>query len=134
MSMFVEDNETVEVKIHYAEKGRKIEMFEQPQEGATTLTVVFRQPDFAISQRLVASSTVIDANGNPAVNLLILQNNMLYFLAKSWDAKEPATKDADGNVVPGKPIELNNENIGRLRVELAMGLITRLSQEVGQIM
>lgn len=132
--MFVEESEVVEVKVHYKEVGRKIEVFESPSDDTKTLTVLFRQPDFATSQRLVSSSTMVDGNGNPTVNLIALQNNMIYFLAKEWDAKEPDTKDADGKVVPGKPIELNNDNIGRLKVELARAIITRLSQDVGQLM
>jgi len=129
MSMFVEDSESVTIKVHYVSTGNKIEIVDTPTDKSgsgkvvDSLEVVFRQPDFATSQRMIASSTVIDTSGSPAVNPMTLQNNMLYFLAKSWDAKDKE----------GKPIALNNENIGRLRIEVARALITKLFQEVGQI-
>jgi hypothetical protein len=107
---------------------------EEPTDKTTTLNVEFRRPDFSISQRLVATSTVTDQSGGQSLNLMVLQNNLLYFLARSWDAKEPDGKDADGKPVPGKPIELNAENIGRLRVEVARALVNRLVPAVGQIM
>ena len=124
MNMFVEDTDIVEVKVHYISVGKKVEILEAPKEGSTTLTAVFRQPDFSTSQRLVSTSTSVSPDGSPAVNIMALQNNMIYFLAKTWDAK-----DAEG-----KPIILNNENIGRLRVEVARALINKLSQDVGQLM
>ena len=124
MDIFVQDTDIVEVKVHYITVGKKVEILEAPKEGSTTLTVVFRQPDFSTSQRLVSTSTSVSPDGSPAVNIMALQNAMIYILAKSWDAKDQA----------GKPIILNNENIGRLRVEVARALINKLSQDVGQLM
>ena len=124
MGMFVERDDKVEVKVHYICSGKKVEILDAPREGSTTLTMIFRQPNFATSQRLTAASTVIDANGGPLVNFLSIQQNMLYFLAESWDAK-----DAEGKEIP-----LNNDNIGRLRVEVARALINGLAAEVGQLM
>ena len=123
MSMFVEENEIVEITVCYVCKEKKIEIIEVPTQESKTLTVVFKQPDFSTSQRLIASSTVVNENGEPTVNLMALQSNMIYFLAKSWDAKTSE----------GKPIPLTNENIGRLKVEVARALINKLSKEVGQL-
>jgi hypothetical protein len=124
MNIFVQDSEVVEIKLHYAIVGKKVKILDTPKEGATTLTVVFRQPDFATSQRLISTSTTVGNDGNPVLNIMLLQTNLIYFLAQSWDAK-------DGE---GKPIALNNENIGKLRIEVARALINKLAEEVGQIM
>ena len=124
MNIFVQDNEVVEIKLHYTIVGKKVKILDAPTEGATTLTVVFRQPDFATSQRLISTSTTIGNDGNPVLNIMLLQTNLIYFLAQSWDAK-------DGE---GKPIALNSENIGKLRIEVARALINKLAEEVGQIM
>ena len=144
MSIFVEDNDTIEIAVHYVEENGNVVVFDEPTEHTTTIKIQFRRPDFSISQRLVATSTVTDQSGNQTLNLMILQNNLIYFLAKSWDAKEPDTKEPDtkdaegkvvpGKVVPGKPIELNAENIGRLRVEVARSVVNKLVPAVGQIM
>jgi hypothetical protein len=123
MNIFVQDNEVVEIKLHYAIVGKKVKILDAPTEGATTLTVVFRQPDFATSQRLISTSTTIGNDGNPVLNIMLLQTNLIYFLAQSWDAK-------DGE---GKPIALNGENIGKLRIEVARALTNKLAEEVGQI-
>jgi hypothetical protein len=134
MSIFVEESDVIEIPVHYAAENGNVVVLDEPTEKTTTLKTQFRRPDFAISQRLVATSTVTDANGSQTLNLMVLQNNLIYFLAKSWDAKEPDTKDAEGKVVPGKPIELNAENIGKLRVEIARAIVNKLVSSVGQIM
>jgi hypothetical protein len=128
--MFIEDSDSVKIQVRYVVNGKKVEIVEASPETnpdlcakVQSLEVVFRQPDFATSQRMIASSTVIDASGSPAVNPMTLQTNMLYFLAQSWDAKDKNDK----------PIPLNNENIGKLRIEIARALINKLFQEVGQI-
>jgi uncharacterized membrane protein len=124
MSIFVEDNDVVEVSVHYIENKGIIELLDDPTDKTTTLKVVFRRPDFSISQRLMSSSTTTDASGNQTVNWVVLQNNLIYFLAKSWDAKK-----ADGS-----PMELNNENISKLRVEIARGLVSKAMPVIGQIL
>ena len=134
MSIFVDEGDGVEVKVHYAEDNGVIVVLDEPTDKTTTLTVKFRRPDFSISQRLVATSTVTDQNGGQSLNLMLLQNNLLYFLARSWDAKEPDTKDAEGKVVPGKPVELNATNLGKLRVEIARALVNGLVPVIGQLM
>lgn len=89
-----------------------------------TINMVFNRPDFSTSQRLMSSSTVTDSNGNQTMNIMMLQNNLIYFLAKSWDVKDDA----------GEPVELSNYNIGKLRVEIARALVTQLVEKVGQIL
>ena len=133
MSIFVNDDDVVSVEVHYLEENGNIDILDQPSDKTTTLKVKFRRPDFAISQRLVASSTTLDQSGNPSVNLLMLQNNMLYFLAKEWDAKQPDTKNEAGDVVKWKAVEMNAENIGNLRVEIARAIVAKLIPVVGQI-
>jgi hypothetical protein len=144
MSIFVKDDDVVTVEVHYVEDNGAVTVIEEANDKSVTLKVKFRRPDFATSQRMVASSTTIDQSGNPSVNLLMLQNNMLYFLAKEWDAREtdvqePESKDAEGKTVPGKlikgaAIELNADNLSRLRVEIARGLVSRLLPVIGQIL
>jgi len=133
MSIFVKNDDVVDVEVHYTEENGNIDVLEQPSDKSVTLKIKFRRPDFSISQRLVASSTTLDQSGNPSVNLLMLQNNMLYFLAKEWDAKEPDTKDGAGEVIKGKSVEMNAENIGNLRVEIARAIVAKLIPVVGQI-
>lgn len=123
MNIFVNENETVDVSVHYFENGNEIVVFDEPTEKTTELKVSFRRPDFAISQRLMASSTVADQNGGQTVNLVLLQNNMLYFLAKSWNATDKE----------GKPVELNSGSISNLRVEIARALVNKLVPAIGQI-
>lgn len=134
MSIFIEDGEIVEVAVHYAEEDGKVIVYDEPGEGVETVKMTFRRPDFSTSQRLMSASTVTDQSGNQTINLMMLQNNLLYFLAKSWDAKGPDTKDAEGNVVKGKPLEFNSENIGKLRIEIARAAVNRLVEAIGQIM
>ena len=134
MSIFVEESDAIRIAVHYEEDKGNVVVLEEPTDKTTTLNVEFRRPDFSISQRLVATSTVTDQSGGQSLNLMVLQNNLLYFLARSWYAKEPDGKDADGKPVPWKPIELNAENIGRLRVEVARALVNRLVPAVGKIM
>jgi len=137
MSIFVKDSDLIEVVVHYTDVNGNIVIVDEtiePTENTTALKVKFRRPDFSISQRLVASSTSVDQSGSPSVNLLMLQNNMLYFLAKEWDAKEPDTKNDSGEVVKGKDVELNADSLGSLRIEIARSLITKLLPLIGQIM
>lgn len=143
MSIFVEDCDAVEVVVHYSDLNGKIEILETPSEKSQTLKMMFRRPDFAISQRLMSACTVPDQNGAQTVNVMLLQNNMMYMLAKSWNAKTqdvtiPEQKSPDGTVIPakvipGNPIELNNENISKLRVEISRALVNALIPAIGQI-
>ena len=133
MSIFVKDDDVVNVEVHYVEENGNIDVLEQPSDKSVTLKIKFRRPDFSISQRLVASSTTLDQSGNPSVNLLMLQNNMLYFLAKDWDVRELDTKNEAGEVIKGKAVEMNAENIGNLRVEIARAMLAKLIPAIGQI-
>jgi len=134
MSIFVEDNEIVNVAVHYVDNNGKITIQEEPGPDSKTINMTFKRPDFSTSQRLIASSTVTDVGGNQTINLMLLQNNLIYFLAKSWDITLPDTKDENGNVIKGKKVEFNAENIGKLRVEIARATVNKLIEEVGQIM
>ena len=133
MSIFVKEDDTIVIDLHYMEDNDKITLFDAPTDKTTTLQVVFRRPNFAMSQRLISTSTVNDENGNPTLNLMMLQNNLPYFLAKSWNAKEPDIQDAEGNLIKGKSIPLNAESLGNLRVEIARGLVSKLIPLAGQI-
>ena len=124
MSIFVEDTDLIDVSVSYVEDGKTITIVELPNDKAKTIKVSFRRPDFATSQRLISSSTVTDQNGNSTVNIMMLQNNMIYMLAKSWDVKEDS----------GKPVEVNNENISRMRVEISRALMNALMQVVGPLL
>jgi len=136
MSIFIEEKDCIEVAIHYVlEPDGGITIFENPivkapsvKEDLTaetqTINMVFNRPDFATSQRLMSASTVTDSNGNQTMNIMMLQNNLIYFLARSWDIKNEA----------GEPVELTNYNIGKLRVEIARALVTQLVEKVGQIL
>lgn len=134
MSIFVDAKDVIEVAVYYREDNGNVVIFEEPTSQTSSLKVTFRRPDFSISQRLIAASTLPDPSGNPTLNLMTLQNNLLYFLAQSWNACEPENTDSEGKKIPGKPIELNNENIGRLRVEIARDLVMKLVSAVGQLM
>ena len=117
MSIFIEEKDCIEVAIHYVlEPDGGITIFENPivkapsvKEDLTaetqTINMVFNRPDFATSQRLMSASTVTDSNGNQTMNIMMLQNNLIYFLARSWDIKNEA----------GEPVELTNYNIGKLQ-------------------
>lgn len=142
MGIFIDESDVVQIAVHYYEENGSVLVFDEPTDKTTTIKVVFRRPNFAISQRLMAASTIGDQSGNQTVNMMMLQNNMMYFLAKSWDVKEPDVtepehKAADGTVipakvVPGNPVELNAENLGKLRVEIARGLLNKLVPAIGQ--
>ena len=134
MSIFVEDSDNVEISVHYVEENGKVIVHEEPVVGAKTIKMVFRRPDFSMSQRIMATSTVTDQNGNQTINLMMLQNNLMYYLAKSWDIKTPDSKDAEGKVIPGKPVEFNSENIGKLKIEIARAVVNKLVENIGQIM
>lgn len=124
MSIFVDDSDLFTIEVHYTEAGENIVILDKPSEKTTTIKMTFKRPNFAVAQRLVASSTMTDPNGGQFVNLVSLQNNMMYFLAQSWDVKD----------LDGKVIELNADSIGNLRVEIARGIIGKLVPSVGQIM
>jgi hypothetical protein len=142
MGIFIGEEDVVEIAVHYYEESGKVVVFDDPTENTKTVKVVFKRPDFSTSQRLMSASTVSDQSGNQTVNMMMLQNNMMYFLAKSWDVKAPdlvvpSAKADDGadipsKTVPGKPIELNAENIGKLRVEIARALVNKLIPAIGQ--
>jgi hypothetical protein len=149
MSIFIEENNLIEISVRYTlEDHGGILIVDEPetpvQEPVTlaeepvvtdqvglkdpkkseTVTMVFTRPDFATSQRMMSASTVGDTEGNQTINIMMLQNNLLYFLAKSWDVKDDK----------GNPVELNNLNIGKLRVEIARTLVTKLVEKVGQVL
>lgn len=144
MGIFISEEDVVEIAVHYYEESGKVVVFDDPTENTKTVKVVFKRPDFSTSQRLMTASTVSDQSGNQTVNMMMLQNNMMYFLAKSWDVKGPdlvvpSVKADDingvyipGKTVPGKPVELNAENIGKLRVEIARALVNKLIPAIGQ--
>jgi len=124
-SIFVEDNDMVDVVVCYKIEDGILVILDgdQPEAGQQSLTVKFTRPNWAISQKLLQSSTYTGPNGEPEINLMQMQSNLLYALAKSWDAKD---KD-------NKPIELNNASISKLRVEIAKTLISKLIGKMGAI-
>jgi hypothetical protein len=125
MSAFIEESDVVTVTVHYKiDESGKIDILDQVNDGSESLQVVFRRPNFAIAQQLSSASTQVDSSGNPTINFLQLQNSLLYALAKSWDAKDKNNK----------PVELNNANISRLRVDIARALTTKLVDVVGSVL
>lgn len=127
MSIFVEETDVIDVEIKFVEDNGVITIVEDGSDEKSnqkTIKMLFKRPDFATSQRITSASTMTDMSGNPNINLMLLQNNLMYFLAKSWDAK-------DDN---GQPIEMSQKNIDKLRVEIARAVVNQLVQKIGQFL
>ncbi len=125
MSIFVEETDVVEVVIKFVEENGTITIIEDEDDKAVNPTVIkmlFKRPDFATSQRITSASTITDMSGNPNINLMLLQNNLIYFLAKSWDVKD----DKD------QPVEMSQKSLDKLRVEIARAVVNQLVQKIGQ--
>jgi hypothetical protein len=131
MSIFVEETDTVEVVIKFVEENGTITIIEAAGEedneddkafNPTVIKMLFKRPDFATSQRITSASTITDMSGNPNINLMLLQNNLIYFLAKSWDVKDDK----------GQPVEMSQKNLDKLRVEIARAVVNQLVQKIGQ--
>ena len=131
-SIFISSADTFDVTVHYKEDGKRLKVLLEPEkkkvkEGekevekivSDSLTMTFKYPDFATSQAVMRNATSLDANGVPSVNFLALQNSLLYSLASSWDVKDDK----------GKPVVLNNDNISKLRVDIAKALVEAVMAE-----
>lgn len=131
MSIFVDKNEEIKVKVEYIDENNKITIIDSENDGKVlstnpplSINLVFKRPDFALSQRIISASTVNEFGGSPTIDVLLLQTNMMYFLLKSWDVK-----DQDGKV-----IEASAEAVGLLRVEIARAIVNKMIDAVGQIL
>jgi len=119
--IFVDDNDTFEVTIYYSENNKKITILEDKKEGCKSLSIIFRRPNFNMSQQILGSCTEISNNG-PVVNVFKLRYSLIYFLAKSWNVKNEKNE----------AVELNNENIGKLKPEIVSFFIKNIQNEVGE--
>jgi len=135
MSIFVEETDLIEITVEYMVKKDggivivdndpdKTQVLSEEIAKTESIKMIFSRPDFATSQRILSASTSINSDGTPIMNVMSLQNNLIYFLAKSWDVKNEK----------GEIIELNNMSIGKLKVEIARALVNQLSEKVGQIL
>jgi len=122
-SIFVDEKERIEVAIHFMESEGKIELLDAPRQGSEALVVKFKRASFAMSQQLMKANSVTSASGEQVVNFMQLQNSLLYALADEWNVKDAA----------GKPVPISEENISRMRVELARAVITKYIALAGSI-
>jgi len=118
--IFVEDTDTFFIVVCYEENDKEIKILESNQTGGKSLKVTFKYPDFATSQTVLNASMIQGSNGELNLNMLRLNSNILYMLAKSWDAK-----DAKGNPIPIA------DGINKLRIEIAKALIEKLVERLG---
>lgn len=137
MSIFIEDTDLIEITINYGtDKDNKViiinddptktqnDVTDDEYEKIESVKMTFRRPDFSLSQRITSASTSTDSGGIQVMNIMALQNNLIYFLAQSWDVKDEK----------GEPVELNNTSIGKLKIEIARAFVIRLSEKIGQIL
>ena len=119
--IFVDENDTFDITVHYKEDAGTITVLEKKEEACKSLTVTFKQPDFATAQSILNASTYVGDTGDLSLNMMHLKVNLLYQLAESWDAK-----DDKGNVLPMR------ENINKLRTEIARALVDALILKQGE--
>jgi len=126
-SIFISNTDTFDVVVNYKDDGKRLKVVpeeEKNEKGEITskkITVSFKYPDFSTSQKILRSATTPDSNGAPSLNFLQLQTSLIYALASKWDV---VGED-------GKAVELNSENISKLRVEIAKELISEVYKELG---
>ena len=100
----------------------KIEVETLPVPGAPveTVTVKFRYPTYADDRAITRAATAPDQNGIPVVNVLSLQNIMLFTLIKEWDLKNDK----------GEAVPISDSTIGNLHPTIARALVNRLYLEM----
>ena len=118
--IFVDESDSFEITAFYTDKKGKLEVVGEKKEGSNSLTITFRYPDFNLSQKIIASCMdSVEAGGN--INVLKMRTNLIYFLAEKWDAKDKS----------GKNVELNGENIGKMKNEVISFFIQKVQDKVG---
>jgi hypothetical protein len=118
--IFVDENDTFDITAYCQEKDGKVEVNDQKKEGGYSLTITFKHPDFITSQNII-NSCMERADGNSSISFVKLRTTLIYFLATKWDAKDKK----------GNPVELNGENIGKMRNEIVGFFIQRVQDKVG---
>jgi len=120
--IFVDDNDFIEIVVWYHETPNgTIEVLEKQDDHSHSLSMKFKRPSFGTSQAVLNSSTMLGQDGQVTANMMTLRTNILYTLAKSWDAKD------DKSVA----IPLNTDTISKMRVEIAKPLIEKLLEKLG---
>ena len=123
--IFVDSKERVEVTVHYKSKPEgKLEIMEIAEDGSESLTIKFAYPDYQTSQRIIQSSMKPSLEGGLSMDVFAMQQNMLIGLAREWDVK-------DNN---GEPVPLTSMALGSLKVEIARALISKLMEQIGDLL
>ena len=93
-----------------------------PIKGAMveSVTVKFRYPTYADDRAITRAATAPDQNGIPVVNVVSLQNIMLFTLIKEWDLKNDK----------GEEVPINDATLGNLHPTIARAMVNRLFMEM----
>ena len=97
-----------------------VETLPLPDAPVETVTVKFRYPTYADDRAITRAATAPDQNGIPVVNVLSLQNIMLFTLIKEWDLKNDK----------GEAVPISDTTIGNLHPTIARALVNRLYLEM----
>jgi len=123
-SIFVQSDDKFDVIVYYEIVGKKVTLHDIPPKDCQSLKVTFAYPDYATAQRILQLSTKMPSDGGPPVmDFLQMENALLYTLIREWDAKDEK----------GAPIDVTNENVSKLRVEIARSLTSRVLREIGPL-
>lgn len=118
--MFIDEKDTFDISIYYLDDNNELKTFEEKKDNCKSLTITFRHPDFNIAQQIIQFSTDLSDNG-PVINFFKLRYALIIFLSKKWDAKD---KD-------GKLIDINLQNIGKLKPDIAAYFMKKVQEKVG---
>ena len=122
--MFIENNSSVNAKIHYKKDGFKYRAFtsdefkevklnETEKAKYSTLLVQMRELTWGLFNEMQEDAMLPDMNSERQFNYKVFKENKMKKLMIGWDAK-----DAEG-----KPIPINSASISRLSPLIAEAII-----------